>query len=110
MARVVFFLYLAVAVVCGIITLAYPPWWGGYGGLYGALASLAAALPWSGLLWLAAYFLYPLAHLLEPVDGAFGYGSAATLLYGTCWGLVLLNLYILGRFAGIRRSRPFRKL
>jgi hypothetical protein len=106
MARVAFVAYLAVAAVCAIITLAHPPWWGssnGFnGGLYGALASIAAALPWSILLWLVAQLLYELRYLLGP-DPTFGYRIAGMLFYGACWGFVILNLYILRRLATNRR-------
>ena len=100
MARIVFFFYLAAAIVCGVITLMYPPWRSPeFSGVAGALASLAAALPWSILLYFAVYFLHPFQYLLAPFERTFGYGSSAMLFYGLCWSFVILNLYVLHRFA-----------
>ena len=84
----------------------YPPWRGPeFSGVPGALASLAAALPWSILLYLAAYFLHPFRYLLGPFEQTYGYGSLAMLFYGICWGFVILNLYVLHRFATNRTRR-----
>lgn len=95
--RLIFFLYLVFVIACGFVTLLDPPWGvhsvGTWGGMFGVMASAAAALPWSLLLITANVSLSDEVGLV------------------VFWGAAVMNLVLLAYLAFVRagdRSRGKR--
>jgi hypothetical protein len=98
MAKVVFLLYLVVAIIA-LLTVMVDPVWSGRGrggeihGLLGFMALFAAALPWS-----LVFFFIKVRSSPETTD---------LIVSGVNFGFIVLNLSILGWLA-FRRARTSR--